>query len=411
MKPARRILLILATLAGIAVEAQVSFLWEQRASLPAAGRYGAFSFAIGNYAYVAGGGNASGTLSECWRYDPQADAWQQMASMPAPRRHGAAFSVNGKGYVACGQQGTTAFSNTLYEYDPATDMWAVKAALSAQARYGSFGFAAAGFGFVGAGNYGSSSGPYLDDMWRYDPTMNSWAQVAGIPGLPRYGSTGFAMGTKGYAHGGQDSSLGFTNELWEYDPVLNTWTAKPPMPGSGRSWTMVMPFAFEGVVAGGKDVGLTVFYDGYRYYPPTDAWTMIPDYPGQSGWSGASFAVMDRTFGGMGARLSPSYSYWNDLWELIKVDFSSVASLDPAEGGIHVFPNPVTGGEVRVDLPEGVHGRHRARVIDAAGHMVLDASLQRGEPFNVSGLCAGIYQLEVQAGGQVFRTALVLASD
>ncbi|MBK7384389.1 MAG: T9SS type A sorting domain-containing protein [Flavobacteriales bacterium] len=393
------------------VSAQASFQWEQRASLPASGRYGPFTFVIGAYGYVAGGGNASGTLTECWRYDPVADAWNQVASLPTPRRHGASFSVGGMGYVACGQATTSSWTTTLYAYDPISDSWATKASLPGTPRYGAHGFAINGFGYVGGGNSGSGTGPFLDDMWRYDPVSDTWTAATGIPGLARYGSTAFTLNGKGYVHGGRDASLDFTNELWEFDPIAETWTSKPPMPGLGRSWTMVMAFQYDAVIAGGKDVGLNVFYDAYRYHPASNTWNPIPDYPGASGWSGTSFGIGDRTFGGLGSHLLPSETYHNDLWELVKVDLNGVREPEERDGRLRISPNPSNGDHVRITAtccvpPSGVE----LQLINALGQQVLSVPFIESEPVDLSGVASGIYTLRLLADRTTFMSGRITVS-
>lgn len=400
---------LVTAIASIEGEAQSAFEWMQRAPLPASGRYGVHSFVIGEFAYVVGGGNSSGTLSECWRYDAQNDSWQQMASLPFPRRHGASFSINGKGYVACGQSATTSFSNTLFEYDPGADAWTQRASLPSTARYGSFCFAVGGYGYVGAGNYGSGTGPFLDDMWRYDASTDTWTEVSGMPGLPRYGSTGFALGSLGYVHGGRDASLDFTNELWEYDPVNDAWTSKPPMPGLGRSWTMVMAFGFDAVVAGGKDVGYNVFYDGYWYYPPLDVWTAIPDYPGESGWSGASFSLGDRVFGGLGSHLLPSQTYHSDLWELVKLDATAIDGGASGSPALAVYPNPTQSG--LLSFVAGPFSPSRARLTDVAGRVVLDTPVRNHSYVDVSMVSPGVYMLAVYSSGDITGLARVVVAQ
>lgn len=377
-----------------------SFSWEQRASLPASGRWGAFHFEIDGKGYVAGGHNGSTFLNDVWRYDPDSDSWEQRASMPAGRRHGASWSMNGKGYVTCGQVTNTSFSNMLWEYDPQVDVWSVKASMPGEPRYGPYGFALNGRGFVGGGNYGSATGPYLGDMWRYDPATDQWSEVDGIPALPRYGSTSFVSSGKGYVHGGRDASLDFSNELWVFDPVTNSWTQAPTMPGPGRSWAMVMPFAFDAVVACGKDGADNNLHDAYWFYPVTDTWVPIPDYPGASGWSGVSFALGDRVFGGLGRTILPTNAHYNDFWELIKREETSLQEAQGKHGAsLEVVPTCVVKGQpVRLSWT-GVPGRVRARILvyDVSGRLVQEGEHWNGELFETGSLGSGQYLVHMES--------------
>jgi len=344
---------------------------------------------------VVGGGDSNATFSDGWRYDPEADSWIPIANAPQPMRHGAAFSVNGKGYVMCGQASTNVILDQLFCYDPVTNSWTEKASLPAYPRYGPHGFAIGGFGYLGGGNRGSANGPYLDDMWKYDPLIDQWSSSIGIPGLPRYGATAFVINGKGFVQGGRDSSLDFTSDLWEFDPVALDWTIRPEMPGVGRSWSMVMTFPYEAVVGGGKDVALQVFNDAYRYQPSANSWVALPDYPGGSGWSGASFGIGTRTFGGLGKLLFPSTVHFNDLWELVKRDENSILEQGRnTDGVIQVVPNPVTSGSPIAIVFEGKANpdlRGELVVTDAVGRVVHNERVMLKEAIQLPALSSGQY--------------------
>ncbi|MBK9421139.1 MAG: T9SS type A sorting domain-containing protein [Flavobacteriales bacterium] len=387
------------------VAAQTGYDWVQRASLPAAARYGSFNFVVGDYGYVAGGGNSNAIFLDCWRYSPSTDTWEQMADMPTALRHGAAFAINGKGYVSCGQNGSPTFSTALYCYDPVSDSWSTKASLPAYARYGPYAFAIGGYGYLGGGNRGSAEGPYLDDLWQYDPILDSWSESTGIPGLARYGSTALVIDGKGYVQGGRDQSLDFTTELWEFEPTGQSWNLKPSMPGVGRSWSMVMAFPYEAVIAGGKDSGTVIYHDSYRYYPYTDSWVGVPDYPGGSGWSGTSFGIGTRTFGGLGKEYVPTEQFFNDFWELVKGENVSVdESLGSATGGaLRVVPNPAASGQsIQISLGSLSPGTGRFSVSDAMGRTVLQGTMSR--VVTLPSLTSGSYQVRFyNEGGSAFH--------
>ena len=374
--------------------AQVAFFWQPRAPLPSGGRWAAMTFSIDGKGYVVGGHNGSTTFTDMWMYDPDLDQWTPRAPLPAPRRFAGSFALNGKGYVVCGLTGTSTMHQDLYEYDPAANSWSVRASFPGTARYGVFSFALNGQGYVGSGNTGSGIGPYVSDCFGYDPATNAWSPKASLPGEARYGTTSFVTGGKGYVHGGRVASLAFTNDLWEYDALANTWLSKPAMNGPGRSWAMSMPFDFDAVVACGKDEFDMNLYDAYRYMPSTDTWTSIPNFPGNSGWSGASFTFGDRVFGGLGRRiLSPNAGYFNDWWELVKVDATAISEPSSRET-LRVYPNPLSGGEQEliVDYP-GTCMSTSYTITDAMGKAVIAGSLG-GRCEAVAGVLApGLYYL------------------
>ena len=170
-------LLIVVCCGSLALNAQTVFEWIPRAPYPGTGYMGAFTFVLDGKGYVAGGYNGSNAVAEVWMYDPETDEWMARQSLPSARRHGTSWTMNGKGYVVCGFNGSSVRTNTLYEYDPVTDTWNVRAPLPGEARYGSHGFAIGSNGYVGGGNIGSASGPFLSDMWRYDSANNDWVEI------------------------------------------------------------------------------------------------------------------------------------------------------------------------------------------------------------------------------------------
>ncbi len=409
IRNARCCLSFCVALTTVLVHGQGDFQWEQRADYPGQGRMGAFTFVADGKGYVAGGYNTGTTVSELWAYDPIADSWVQKQSMPAARRHGHSWSIGGKGYVVCGFNASGVGTNTLFEYDPVLDSWSVRASLPAQGRYGPHGFALGDHGYVGGGCIGSASGPYLSDMWRYDVTTDEWSAAIGVPGLPRYGATSWTINGYGYVQGGKDSSQDFTTELWRYDPIGGAWSSEPPRPGVGLSYTMVMAFPYEAVVACGKDELDLNNYEAFNYVPSLDLWIPIPDYPGMSGWSGASFGIGARTFGGLGAKLAPQSGYFNDFWELVKINDVAVEEVDGESVGLRVIPSLCSGDEIRLSVVG-------TSLSPAAGYRIMDATgreLSRGKIGNglldISALPSGSYVVRSELGKAVRQASFVVA--
>jgi hypothetical protein len=387
--------------ASLQLMAQGSHEWQQRTPLPAQGRWGAFSFAIDGYGYVAGGRNGSTNLSDVWRYDPEADSWTQRASMPNGRSFGSSFSINGKGYVACGHLGSSGHSNSLWEYDPEADAWSVKTALPSATRYGTFGFVIGDHGYIGGGNTGNAFGPYVADMWRYDPSNDQWVQMNDLPEPTRYGSTGFAIGDHGYVHSGLETSQIFVDDLWRYDPQSDEWQEIESMPPPG-SWMMVMSFGTNAVLAGGADDGV-ISYGSFLFEPEgSTTWTQVTDYPGESGWGGATFTINGRAFGGLGRVAFPTNSFHTDFWELVHENSTSVEG--PATAGVlTIAPNPVEDGVVYLTNVSMEVGMGRITILDASGRVVQEITYTGDRAIVVEPHCAGLYTLVLRDESGVIK--------
>ncbi len=390
-----RCIFLLLHLVPSVLFSQVQFEWVQRASLPGPGRWGAYSFSLNGFAYVAGGNAGAGYFNDAWKYDPLIDSWSQVASMPYGRSHGACFSIGNKAYVVAGHVSGSFYSSDLWEYDPVLDQWTEKAPLPGNARYSPHAFSIGNHGYVGGGNYGSAAGPFLADMYRYDQALDTWTSISGVPGQARYGATSFTIGGHGYVHGGRVASLDFPNELWKFDPSNSSWTAVQSMPGPGRSWMMVMPYTYDAVITGGADNGVASF-DAYWYTPTNNAWSSIPDYPGASGWSGASATLLGRPFGGLG-RVYLQNTYHTDWWELVKVDGTPVFEILEESVTLRAVPDPASSSFVIAGLKEG--SRKEIRIIDLSGSIIHEGIYQGS--VDVRMFSSGLYEAVVIEDGRV----------
>src|SRR6056297_2268354 len=77
--------------------------WTAATDFTGAGRSGAVSFTIGDYAYVGLGQDADNYYADFYKYDPSTDSWEQISDFPgAARADAVAFTVNGIAYVGTG---------------------------------------------------------------------------------------------------------------------------------------------------------------------------------------------------------------------------------------------------------------------------------------------------------------------
>ncbi|MBL0259435.1 MAG: hypothetical protein IPQ03_18600 [Bacteroidetes bacterium] len=85
-------------------------------------------------------------------------------------------------------------------------------------------------GYMGLGQTGSIE----KDWWKFDPTINTWTQLADFGGNPRINAAAFSIGAKGYVGTGSDGIINH-NDLYEYDPSNNTWVQKANMLSVART--------------------------------------------------------------------------------------------------------------------------------------------------------------------------------
>lgn len=181
---------------------------------------GGFSFVLNGRAFVGGGFvyfKDPNIIDEPWlglrEYIPSTDSWVYAPSLPANFVNSIAFNIGGKAYVGMGNHHAN-----FYEYDLANNTWTLKTTFpgAGSGRVLPVGFSSAQYGYVGAGRSLVSSSTYYNDLWRYDPSTNSWSQKTNIPGPARKGMIGTFLNGEAYL------GFGGNEEAWyKYSPACD----------------------------------------------------------------------------------------------------------------------------------------------------------------------------------------------
>jgi N-acetylneuraminic acid mutarotase len=253
--------------------------------------------ASGNFWLFGGSGRAASTttsLNDLWKYDPSINQWTWVngdsvgsygiygtlgASSSVTKPGGRYRSISwadgsgnlwlygGFGVAASGSQSRL---NDLWKYNIATNMWTWMkgdSVINKNGVYGNLGISASsnkpgsrdasmswvdpsgglwmfgGNGYTASGNYG-----YLNDLWKYDPSINQWTWIKGdsiISAFGTYGTQGITSSSnkpscRGSGFTWYDSfgnlwlfggfgqttsfSQGKLNDLWKYNISSNQWT-------------------------------------------------------------------------------------------------------------------------------------------------------------------------------------------
>jgi N-acetylneuraminic acid mutarotase len=169
-------------------------------------------FVINGKAYFP----AAGKMHE---YNPTTQIWTEK-SFPEDLGYfggGAAFSINGKGYLGVGWvHGKASNVSDFYEYDPGTDTWTKKASFPGPVRGNPTSFALPnGKGYVGMG-YSNSLSIYYNDMWEYDPVLDTWTRTVDFPASPRFGARAYVIGSDAYIVSGYGGI--YERDMWRFSP-------------------------------------------------------------------------------------------------------------------------------------------------------------------------------------------------
>ena len=139
-------------------------------------------------------------------------------------------------------------------------------------------------------------------------------QLAFMGDDPRYGASGFTIGTKIYL--GLDFSSSGKSDFWEFDTQTNTWSQKADFPGGKRGFAVGFTIDGKGYMGTGRDYintsTSTWYKDFWQYDPATDQWTKKADFGGSARYGAVGFSVNGKGYIGTGRDDKGDN---NDMWE------------------------------------------------------------------------------------------------
>jgi hypothetical protein len=257
-------------------------------------------FQLGNKGYLFGGDigfipeeNGSGyNVPDYYLEYQNPDVWRKVYYSTATRfRYPQVQVANNNAYVVAGFTDSTRLGasniplSNVYQFDAAGRKWIKKAAIPWGMRARSMSFVAGGKIYVGLGEGGDfSTGPAtFNDLWEYDPNLDTWTRKADFPGLPRDNASAFVIGSKAYVVGGSTlnwtvSFIETTNEIWEYDIEANTWREVHPKQSFEPQFkpTCVVYNNKAYLLGGWRKIGYEIEQmPNYEFDPETESFTYI----------------------------------------------------------------------------------------------------------------------------------------
>jgi N-acetylneuraminic acid mutarotase len=195
-----------------------------------------------------------------------AQDWTQLADIPgAGRFWSAAFTINNKIYTGTGVTGFSGdATQDMWEYDPTSDTWAQVADYPAGVREGADGFGDGNRGFLA---FGTSFIQFTNNVYEYLPASNIWEAKASCPASFAY-SHGFTLDGKYYI--GPENG---NNKMHAYDFDSDSWSEVAPFPGQDRRAQVAFAANGKGYIGLGMFVFGGVLGDFYAYDPIADAWS------------------------------------------------------------------------------------------------------------------------------------------
>lgn len=216
--------------------------WTERAPIPTPRQCLAAATGTDGRIYVLGGEDTSGTsLTTAEAYDPGTNAWVELPPLQQDRGClAAAADSQGRIYAIGGAENnsTVGFTSraTVERYDPIANSWSFVAPLPVGVD--TMGAATGPDGriyVIGGETFtpcpGSCSSFPSNVVYAYDPSTDSWANLAVLTPSDRYVGVQVVAGPDGriYAIGGDDFSfdLNELNLVTAYTPATNSWASVP----------------------------------------------------------------------------------------------------------------------------------------------------------------------------------------
>jgi N-acetylneuraminic acid mutarotase len=177
------------------------------------------AIAIDGIGYMSGGwlGGAGH-----FKYNPITNTWTQIALPPASFANTDPFVIDGKGYYMSWG------SSTFYMFDPVLDTWTLIGSMPASVNQRSATFVIDGKGYFKS----------QFSFFEFQPVGNIWTQKANFPGTAPNNNIGLSQHGYGFYIGGYLGWGDMYQEVWRYDPAVDTWAQMEDYPFTARRWTV-----------------------------------------------------------------------------------------------------------------------------------------------------------------------------
>jgi gliding motility-associated-like protein len=378
---------------GLLIKVTSVAQWTPQQNLPSTPRAATGSFSIGNFGYIVGGESGSGTLSDCWKFDPSLNTWSALPSFPGtPRTKPVSFAINGIGYYGLGSD------NTFFSFNPSTNLWTQLSTPTIPGNYWGTSYFVIGtdvYFLLGSQN----------KVIQYNTLTDTWIQMNNFPGTTRFSGRGFTANGKGYITCGVNTfGNPYLNDLWEYNPQNDTWIQKSSLPATGRYAFFSYSFGERGYIVGGERYNPnTTLNEFWQYNPQTDQWSQLPSFPANRNYI-SGFNIGCTLYGGFG-----SFGYNSDFHKYDMVynnpgassinagtDFSicegSSFTLNGTGGSNLLWENNFSNGQTIVPTQSGLYILSGIDSIGCIGTDTLSVTITPNQTAffpSVNPICAG----------------------
>ncbi len=361
--------------------------WTQIADFPSTARDDGASFVIGNKAYCGTGLQTGFVASgDMHALDLDNESWMPVASLPPgeERQYACGFSALGMGFLFGGIRDNT-YLNSLWMYDPSTNSWIAKAALPGPGRMGSSCFTLGDTTYIAGGRTVNTLS--INELWAYSITSDTWHYKGALPFGARWRAAACSHQGKGYLAFGVDANNQYRRELYSFSPETQQWQTLTEFPLQGRAYVGMQSFGNDLLVVCGLDSSLNSYNDLWRYSPTTFSWQPLSTIPAIARRGGMVFTSVSALYYVTG--IDENNVRLRESWRISEPTSAENLTIEP---DIQLFPNPCEQLlEVKTPFIKA-----EFKIIDASGKCVMHGMLsQTSTDVDVSTLAKGCYVIRV----------------
>ncbi|XP_046873272.1 kelch-like protein diablo isoform X3 [Hypomesus transpacificus] len=217
---------------------------------------------------TVGGEDDKVVLRSVESFDPLTGQWKSLACLPfAVSKHGLVVSGSTL-YLAGGEFPDGSASREMWRYDPSFDSWLEMAPMNVARSE------------LGGAVLEEGDGTEMAQV--YNPKTSVWTEVAPMH-IPRSGSASCSLKGKIYVIGGWHASVENTDKVEWYDPKTNQWTMCSPM--KERRYRPGVAVVDGKIYVLGGEEGWDRYHDTIeRYCEETDTWEIVGEMPTSRSW-------------------------------------------------------------------------------------------------------------------------------
>jgi N-acetylneuraminic acid mutarotase len=365
---------------------------------------------------IGGSSDAYTSTSIVEAYDAPTDSWTRKADLPQELCGTVAGTVNDKIYVIGGSTsvlGDGYVVDNVYEYDPGLNSWTRKSNIPTPLAYAAADAVNGKIYVIGGGSFGGVSA--YKSVYEYNPATDTWTKKSDMP-TARFLGSATAVDGKIYVFGGGTTLTGESfSTVEEYDPSADTWSVKGPMriPRAAGASSAVDGNIY--LFGGGERAG-SVYGDVREYNPTLDTWAAMTSIPTpRVGLAACSFGGKIYVLGGMdisNTRLTTMEEYTPPQGTASAVE-SNQPGVPMEYSLCQNYPNPFNPTTtIHYSVPSTQYVS--LKVYNVLGREVALLVSDTRQPgtytvrWDASGLSSGVYFYRLTAGKYVDTKKMIL---